>query len=132
MAGKPASKRKVGRPRAEVDLSKLPAMCRIQCTAEECASVFGISVDTLDSRIMEAHGCNFSEFYKRHSGGGKSSLRRLQWKSARSGNVAMLIWLGKQWLGQTDKIVHAEDEASAQPVQVVVNVTDASVPRADT
>jgi hypothetical protein len=55
----------------------------------------------------------------------------MQWKLARSGNATMLIWLGKQWLGQTDKVEHAEDEASAHPVQVVVNVVDASVPRAD-
>jgi hypothetical protein len=34
---------------------------------------------------------------------GKSSLRRLQWKSALGGNVVMQIWLGKQYLGQRDE-----------------------------
>lgn len=134
MAGKrkpPVPGRGRGRPRADVDLSKLPALCRIQCTAEECASVLGITIDTLDNRLQEVYGCNFSTFYKKHSGGGKCSLRRLQWKAAREGNTTMLVWLGKQWLGQTDKIVHADEEASAQPVQVVVSVVDASVPRAD-
>ena len=114
-----------------VDLSRLPALCRIQATAEECASVLGISQDTLERRLRTEHGCTFAEFYARHSAPGKCSLRRMQWKLARSGNATMLIWLGKQWLGQTDKVEHAEDEASAHPVQVVVNVVDASVPRAD-
>ena len=31
-------------------------------------------------------------------------LRRWQWKAAEGGNVAMLIWLGKQYLGQSDKL----------------------------
>jgi hypothetical protein len=31
------------------------------------------------------------------------SLRRLQWKSAEAGNTTMQIFLGKQWLDQTEK-----------------------------
>jgi hypothetical protein len=129
---------KKGRPKEKpgvkamvVNLSRLPALCPIQATAAECASVLGISQDTLERRLKTEHGCTFTEFYNRHSAPGKCSLRRLQWKLARAGNPTMLIWLGKQWLGQTDKTEHAEDEATAQPVQVVVNVVDASVPRAD-
>lgn len=34
----------------------------------------------------------------------KTSLRRLQWKKASEGNVAMLIWLGKQILGQKERV----------------------------
>lgn len=30
------------------------------------------------------------------------TLRRLQWKAAEGGNATMLIWLGKQLLGQKD------------------------------
>lgn len=129
---------KRGRPKQKpgvkplvVDLSRLPALCRIQATSEECASVLGISQDTLERRLKAEHGCTFTEFYARHAGPGKCSLRRMQWKLARSGNATMLIWLGKQWLGQTDKVEHADDDAVAQPVSVVVNVVDASVPRAD-
>ena len=45
----------------------------------------------------------FSEVYKTFRGKGNASLRRLQFKEAERGNVTMLIWLGKQWLGQTEK-----------------------------
>ncbi len=34
---------------------------------------------------------------------GKASLRRKQYEIAMSGNTTMLIWLGKQALGQSDK-----------------------------
>lgn len=129
---------KKGRPKEKpgvkplvIDLSRLPALCRIQATAEECASVLGISKDTLERRLKAEHDCTFTEFYNRYSAPGKCSLRRLQWKLARAGNPTMLIWLGKQWLGQTDKVEHADDDAQAQPVSVVVNVVDASTPRAN-
>lgn len=48
---------------------------------------------------------------------GKSSLRRLQWKAAQKGNSAMLVWLGKQMLGQKDKTFVAGDRTEA-PVGV--------------
>ncbi len=35
---------------------------------------------------------------------GKAKLRKLQWECAKSGNIAMLIWLGKQWLGQQERL----------------------------
>lgn len=34
---------------------------------------------------------------------GKASLRRLQWKAANAGNTTMLVWMGKQYLSQTDR-----------------------------
>lgn len=136
MADRPLTK--AGRPKEKpgvkplaVDLSRLPALCRIQATSEECASVLEISQDTLERRLKAEYGCTFTEFYNRHAAPGKCSLRRLQWKLARAGNPTMLIWLGKQWLGQTDKVERTDDEGQALPVNVVVNVVDASTPRAD-
>lgn len=32
------------------------------------------------------------------------ALRKKQWESAMNGNIAMQIWLGKQELGQSDKV----------------------------
>lgn len=95
---------KVGRPRIDVDMDQLTELVRIQCTAEECAQVLGITAPTLDARLKESGYANFLDFYKKHSAEGKSSLRRAQFKAAKEGNATMLVWLGKQWLGQRDKI----------------------------
>ena len=38
----------------------------------------------------------------------KMRLRQLQWKSAENGNVTMQIFLGKNILGQQDKIETSE------------------------
>ena len=46
---------------------------------------------------------SYSESIAKGRDNGKIRLRQYQWASAKKGNVAMLIWLGKQILGQSDK-----------------------------
>lgn len=92
-----------GRPRVEIDMEQLRNLARIHATAEEAADFLGVSPDTIDRRLKEAGEGGFAEFYKRHQGAGRASLRRAQWQVAQNGNPTMLIWLGKQYLDQTDK-----------------------------
>jgi hypothetical protein len=72
-------------------------LASIQCTHSEIASAIGLSVDTL------TRNPNFAEVYKRGAEGGRKSLRRMQFESPNKGNVVMQIWLGKQYLGQSDR-----------------------------
>ena len=88
---------KRGRPKKYVDLELVEKLAHIQCTHAEIASTLGVSVDTLQRNE------HFAATYKRGAEGGRKSLRRMQFESANRGNVAMQIWLGKQYLGQTDK-----------------------------
>lgn len=90
-------KPKRGRPKKYVDLELVEKLAHIQCTYAEIASTLGVSVDTLQRTQ------NFAATYKRGAEGGRKSLRRMQFESANRGNVAMQIWLGKQYLLQTDK-----------------------------
>lgn len=78
-------------------------MAAIFCTGEEIANILGVDYDTLGSRIKERYLTTTSDFLKKHQSNGKMSLRRQQYKKAMEGNVTMMIWLGKQFLGQTDK-----------------------------
>lgn len=106
-----------GRPPKPIDYPKLEALCKIQCTGEECAAVLGVDYDTLNRHLIADGHVGFAEYYKRHSEGGKASLRRLQWKNAEAGNVTMQIWLGKQYLQQTDK---QEEQFSRQPINITI------------
>jgi hypothetical protein len=91
------------RPRKEFNIDAVRKLVRIQCTAEECADWFEFSADTLDRRLKEEGYDGFADFYKKHSSSGRSSLRRAQWKAAtKDRNPTMLIWCGKQYLGQQD------------------------------
>lgn len=100
----------MARPKIQLDYDLIKRLSLIQCTQKEIASVLGVSVDTLQ-RDEE-----FCGIYKKGQEEGKMSLRRLQWKAAQSGNVTMLIWLGKQYLGQTDK----QEISTQEPVQIII------------
>lgn len=78
-------------------------MCRIQCTIDEVCLVMDVSDKTLNRLLKERYKEGFSAVFKKFASGGKMSLRRMQYKQAMNGNVTMLIWLGKQYLGQADK-----------------------------
>ena len=86
-----------GRPKKFVDLELVEKLAHIQCTFGEIASTLGVSVDTLQRNK------DFAATYKRGAEGGRKSLRRMQFESANRGNVIMQIWLGKQYLGQSDQ-----------------------------
>ena len=45
----------------------------------------------------------FSDLVKKNRAQRKLELKLMQWRTAKSGNAAMLIWLGKQELDQVDK-----------------------------
>ena len=91
-----AKKKSVGRPKKyDIPKDKVEQLASFGCTNTEIASYFGCSPDLLQK--------NYSVFLTKGREKGKIRLRQLQWKSAESGNTSMLIWLGKQVLGQTDK-----------------------------
>ena len=93
----------MGRPKIKIDFNILENLCGIQCTQEEIVSVLGVTVETIDARCREVYGLTFSEYMAQKKGKGKASLRREQWKKALAGDKTLLIWLGKQELGQADK-----------------------------
>ena len=75
-----------------------------------------VSEDTVERWCKRTYGENFAEAYKKHSAGGKISLRRNQFKLAET-NATMAIWLGKQYLNQRDrvdvKLLDAQERAEA-------------------
>lgn len=88
----------------DADYYKVEQLCLIQCTGEEIASVMNVDYDTLNRLLKDKYGMIFSEYYKTVAPNGRAALRRMQYKAAEKGNVTMLIWLGKQYLGQTEKV----------------------------
>lgn len=97
-------KKKMGRPPIPIDWKKVETLCQIQCTQEEIVSVMEISLDTLCYQSKKLFGTTFAEVYKKWREGGKCSIRRAQYKKALEGNPAMLIWMGKQVLGQREQL----------------------------
>lgn len=96
---------KGGRPKIEIDKDNFESLCNLQCTKTEIAGFFRCSEDTIENYCKRTYDDCFSAVYKKYSQNAKISLRRQQWKAAEKGNITMLIWLGRQWLGQTDKVI---------------------------
>ena len=69
-------------------------LASIGCTDREIARWFDVDENTLRY--------NFSDILEKGREDLKHSLRRAQIKSALGGNATMLIWLGKNILGQSD------------------------------
>ena len=102
-AVKTADKSKGGRPLKPIDKKIFENLCAIQATLIEIAGIFDCSEDTIQRFCKREYKMSFSEAFEKFSANGKVSLRRMQFKAAEAGNVTMQIWLGKQYLGQTDK-----------------------------
>lgn len=92
-----------GRPKLvlnEAGIKTVEKLASIMCTDEEIQYLLEVSLDTLNApHNKEA----FQEAKKKGQSKGKSSLRRWQFKCAEKGNATLLVWLGKQYLDQTDK-----------------------------
>jgi hypothetical protein len=90
---------KVGRKPIEIDPAKVEAMASIGCTQTEIAMVLGGTVSTISRR--------FAKEFAKGQENLKMRLRKKQIEVAMAGNVTMLIWLGKQYLGQVERLEHS-------------------------
>ena len=115
----------MARPPRPVDLKLVEDLARIQCTDAEMAAVLGFSVDGWRKRVRRSQ--ELVDLIEKGRENGRSSLRRIQWKSALGGNTTMQIWLGKQYLGQRD--MHATELTGAKgerlvPAEMVVGLDE--------
>lgn len=94
---------KRGRPQKVIDQEQFEKLCGLQCTLDEFCCYFDCDDKTLEKWCKKTYKINFSDIFKLKKGKGKISLRRKQFEVALSGNPTMLIWLGRNMLGQTDK-----------------------------
>lgn len=94
-------KKKTGRPVREFSKTQFEDLCSILCTVQELETIMHADHSVISAWCERTYGESFMDAYKRFSAGGKSSLRRIQFKLAHK-SAAMAIWLGKQWLGQKE------------------------------
>ena len=69
-------------------------LAKLGCSLEEMSDWFGVPVNTIKY--------NFSSQIAKGRAETKQALRRAQIKLALQGNATMLIWLGKNMLGQSE------------------------------
>ena len=95
--------KKTGRSKADIDWNKVDKYLQAQCDGVGIALLLGIHPNTLYRRCEEKYKMSFSEYSAQKKTEGKELLRARQFKTAMDGDRTMQIWLGKQYLNQTDR-----------------------------
>jgi hypothetical protein len=78
-----------------------------------CAEQLGIHIETLATRIKERYNMSFPEYKKKRQETLRINILKKQYDVAMTGNVTMLIFLGKNYCGQSDNPVSTEDIRAA-------------------
>src|SRR5664279_5139775 len=85
---------------APIDLTELSKLAGLHCTMEEAAHWFGVTTKTISRKLKQK---KYREAWEHGWAKGNISLRRMQFQKAEAGDKTMLVWLGKQWLEQSDR-----------------------------
>ena len=98
-----APKNPGGRPPKvkDVDRDLVWKLACLQCSLKEIADNFNMTPEVLNR--------NFGDLIEKGRSVGRKSLRRAQFDKALQGDSKMLVWLGKQYLGQEDQPNNGED-----------------------
>lgn len=96
-----------GETRKVVPPDEVEKLAKLWCSNREIADWFGIEESTLKY--------NFSDIIAKGRSETKQALRRAQLKAALEGNTSMMIWLGKNILGQSDQPVQDSDVGKILP-----------------
>jgi hypothetical protein len=84
----------MGRHKLEIDPEKVEMLAEFGCSTIEIARLHSCDEATIRKR--------FKAELQRGREQMKVNLRRLQWRNAENGSNSMLIFLGKNYLGQND------------------------------
>ena len=98
-----------------IDPKQMGQLASLQCTQSEIAAFFRVSLTAVENALKKPE---FRSVYEQGRENGLISLRRAQMHKALEGNPTMLIWLGKQLLGQRDHMELAGPGGGAIDVNV--------------
>jgi len=101
----PREKKAPHRPPIKIDWNIVDKYLEAGCLGTEIASVIGCHPQTFYDRCIMEKGMGFTEYMQSKRATGDALLRAKQYAYAmtgKNGNLGMLIWLGKNRLGQKD------------------------------
>lgn len=103
----------------KINTDQFYKLCELHCTLKEIAGFFDCSEDTIERWCKRTLKTKFADISEQKRQKGKIQLRKAQYKAAIEGNIVMLIWLGKQHLGQSDKIEQKIDGSNAITINTI-------------
>ncbi|MBA7527668.1 hypothetical protein ES705_19846 [subsurface metagenome] len=114
----------MSRKKIEIDWNVVDEKLSNFCEGTEIAEHLGIHKETLYDAVKKKYKTDFSDYKAQKRAKGEMILRELQMKSAKEGNITMQIWLGKQYLNQTDKADYTSKGESLRPLEISVDSSE--------
>ena len=111
-------------PKGEIniDWDQVAYWLEARCSGSQIADILGIHENTLYVRCKTDLGLEFVAFKAKNRSKGEQNLRLAQYESAvKDKDRGMQIWLGKQWLGQTDKSQSTIDIPQMKVVKITTD-----------
>lgn len=90
------------RPVKPIDWKLVDTLLISGCTGTEIASHFDMDKHTFYNRVQQQYGMTFTDYSSEKRYKGESLLRHKQFEVAMKGDKTMLVWLGKNRLGQRE------------------------------
>lgn len=100
---------KMGRPKRVVDASRIDELASIGMKTTDISVLTGIPETTLTRR--------FGALFAKRRAEKRTELIQKQWDVALAGDRTMMIWLGKNYAGQTDK---ADVTSAGEALKVII------------
>ena len=91
-----------GRPAKKIDWNLVDQALIAGATGARVAAYLGIHRETLYDAVQREFGVSFTDYSHEKHQKGDSMIQMKQFQEAMKGDRGMLIWLGKQRLGQRD------------------------------
>lgn len=107
----------MGRKKIIIDWEEVDECLEAGANGVQVAAILGIHFNTLASKCKTQKKSDFSDYLRQKREKGNSKLLKKQFNSAMDGDRGMLIWLGKQRLGQADKR-EVEQKTSIEAVKI--------------
>jgi hypothetical protein len=93
-----------GRKYKFIDWDKVDRFLEAGCSGVEIAAYIGVFYSTLYDRCVIDKNMSWTEYSQNKKAKGESMLRAKQFEIAMKGDKAMLVWLGKNRLNQSDRM----------------------------
>lgn len=132
----------MSRPEKEIDWNLVDSLLIAGCHGTEIAPHFDMHYSTFYDRVVKKYGISFTDYAQEKRQKGNSNLRYHQYLKAlgktEAGDNSLLIWLGKNRLGQKDR----EEDKGLSPndtgitellnsLKSLTNITNAIKPETD-
>lgn len=107
----------MSRPEKTIDWEKVDQLLLSGCYGNEICPHFDMHPDTFYRRVLEKYNMGFTDYSSLKKSQGDSLLKAKQFEKAMKLDNTMLIWLGKQRLGQKENM----QEFMEAPKQAQIN-----------